>query len=93
MNTFIIIILTIITISIVVLVYYVVTTCIQIQKTAKQLEEVLSRIKVQLDNVGKISSLVSTITSTISPFFLSAISFLGGGIGIVKNIFNRRKKQ
>ncbi|MFQ3676114.1 MAG: DUF948 domain-containing protein [Endomicrobiia bacterium] len=93
MNVFIIIMLSIITISFVVLTYYAIKTFIQIQKTAKQAEDALTKINTQLDAIGKATSIVSSITSSISPALLSIISLFGGGIGIVKKFLHRRKKQ
>lgn len=93
MNLFIIIILSIITISFVILVYYAITTFIQIKKTAKQVEDAFTKINAQLDTIGKATSIVSSITTSISPVLLSLISFLSGGIGVVKNFLRRREKK
>ncbi len=93
MNTFITILLSLVTIGFIVLVFYAVITLIQIKQTAKEVQETLKKVNLQLDNMNKIISIVSSITSSIPPVLLPVISFLGGSIGlIVKKIFSFRRK-
>lgn len=89
MSTFLVIVISIVTICFVVLSYYIVVSLIQIQKTAKKAEEVLNKISIQMENVDKVTSFVSSLTSSVSPALLSIASLLGGGIGVLLKKFFR----
>jgi hypothetical protein len=85
----IIIAISIIAISIVIGVAYLVFVLVKISKTALEIEVAISKVNTELDLVNKVSCKVASITEKVSNPVVSMISLL---FYVISNI-NKKKKQ